>query len=132
MENIQQTGKIDRAWGFEIVWASNDKYCGKILVFDKVGKKTAMTLHKEKCKSWFVNGGKFRITYIDTKTGETKSNELSEGMTFEAGPIAPYQIECLQDESILFEVSTPDVVTDNFKMSDDETQIEVQEQDHSS
>lgn len=124
MDNIQQTGKIDRSWGYEVVWTSNDKYCGKILVFSEVGKKTAMMMHKEKCKSWFVNGGKLKVTYIDTRTGETKSNELSEGMTFEAGPMAPYQVECLQDETIVFEVSTPDVVTDNFKMSDDETPVQ--------
>ena len=32
--NISPTGKIDKDWGYEIVWASNQFYCGKILVFE--------------------------------------------------------------------------------------------------
>ena len=22
-------GKVDKGWGYEIIWATNDKYCGK-------------------------------------------------------------------------------------------------------
>ena len=120
METLQKTGKLDTSWGFEVIWASNDKYCGKILVFEKAGNKTALKIHKEKYKSWFVNSGKVKVTYIDTRTGETKESELQEGMTFEAGPVAPYQIEALHDDTMLFEASTPDHVTDNFYLTDDE------------
>jgi len=132
MENLQGTGKNDHPWGYEIVWTSTDKFCGKILVFTKAGNKTSMTMHREKCKSWFINGGRLKMSYINTQTGEMQETEMTEGMTFEAGPMAPYQVECLQDETIVFEVSTPDVLTDNFKISSDGTPIEEQEQDHSS
>jgi hypothetical protein len=35
--NLQTLGKVDKGWGFELVFANNDKYCGKLLVFDRVG-----------------------------------------------------------------------------------------------
>lgn len=119
--DITPKGKQDKKWGFEVVWASNDKYCGKILVFEKAGVKTAMSMHKEKFKSWFVNGGKIRLNFIDTQTGQFKTSVLTEGMTFEAGPLAPYQVECLEDNTMIFEVGTPDDITDKFFITDDET-----------
>ena len=126
VDTLQKTGKVNRTWGYEVVWTSNDKYCGKILIFEKAGNTTALTIHKEKHKSWFVNAGKVKVSYIDTRTGERKESELQEGMTFEAGPVAPYQIQALHDETMLFEVSTPDHQNDNFLLSDDE---KVEEED---
>jgi len=79
--NLQTLGKIDKGWGFELVFANNDKYCGKLLVFDRAGSKTSLVLHKEKYKSWFINAGKFKVTYIDVATGETKEAILEEGKT---------------------------------------------------
>lgn len=119
--DFTQKGKQDKKWGFEIVWASNEKYCGKILVFEKKGAKTAMAMHKEKFKSWFVNSGKIRLNFIDTQTGQFRTSDLSEGMTFEAGPLAPYQAECLEDNTMIFEVGTPDYTSDRFFITDDET-----------
>jgi len=79
--NLQQPGKIDKGWGFEIVWSNNENYCGKLLVFTRVGAKTSMVFHKEKRKSWFVNAGKFKVTYIDVNSGQVKEAILEEGKT---------------------------------------------------
>ena len=32
-------GKVEKGWGYELIWATNDLYCGKIMVFEKVGSK---------------------------------------------------------------------------------------------
>ena len=32
-------GKIKKGWGYELIWATNEKYCGKIMVFEKIGAK---------------------------------------------------------------------------------------------
>ena len=71
--NLQTLGKIDKGWGFELVFANNDKYCGKLLVFERAGAKTSLVFHKEKAKSWFVNAGKFKVKFIDVATGGTCS-----------------------------------------------------------
>ena len=75
-------GKIDKGWGFEIIWATNDKYCGKIMVFEKVGAKFSMHFHREKDETWFVNNGRFIVRWIDTKTAKMNMQELKEGSKF--------------------------------------------------
>jgi streptogramin lyase len=126
--NLQKLGKIDKGWGFEIIFANNDKYCGKLLVFTREGAKTSLVFHKEKAKSWFVNAGKFKITYIDVATGEVKQSELGEGQTADFGQLGPHQIEALVDNSIIFEVGTADYIEDRFRLAPGDSQTKPSEQ----
>ena len=130
--NLQQLGKVDKGWGFEIVFANNDKYCGKLLVFERAGAKTSLVFHKEKAKSWFINAGKFKVRLIDVYTGEVKEVILDEGKTVDFGPLSPHQIEAMVDNSIIFEVGSPDFVEDRFRLAPGDTQTSVQTPNHSS
>jgi hypothetical protein len=120
--NLQHLGQVKKGWGFELVWANNDKYCGKLLVFDRVGAKTSLVFHKEKAKSWFINAGKFKITFIDVATGEVKEAVLDEGKTVNFGALGPHQVEALVADSIIFEVGTGDYVEDRFRLAPGDTQ----------
>lgn len=122
--NLQQTGKIDKGWGFEIIFANNEMYCGKLLVFNNYGSKTSMVLHKEKFKSWFINSGRFKIKYIELASGETKEMILSEGQTVDFGELSPHQVEALEENSVILEVGTPDYVEDRFRISPGDTQTQ--------
>jgi len=126
--NLQQLGKIDKGWGFEIIFANNDKYCGKLLVFERAGAKTSLVFHKEKRKSWFVNAGKFKVKYIDVATGEVKEAILEEGKTADFAELGPHQIESLAPNSIIFEVGTADYVEDRFRLAPGDSQTKVSEQ----
>ena len=121
--NLQTLGKIDKGWGFELVFANNDKYCGKLLIFERAGAKTSLVFHKEKAKSWFVNAGKFKIKFIDVSTGEIKEAVLEEGQTADFGQLGPHQIESLMPNSIIFEVGTGDYVEDRFRLAPGDTQM---------
>jgi hypothetical protein len=125
---LQTPGKVDKGWGFELVFANNDKYCGKLLVFDRIGAKTSLVFHKEKAKSWFVNAGKFKISYIDVSTGEMKQSELSEGQTADFGQLGPHQVEALAANSIIFEVGTSDYLEDRFRLAPGDSQTKPLEQ----
>ena len=120
--NLQTLGKVDKGWGFELVFANNDKYCGKLLVFDQVGAKTSLVFHKDKSKSWFVNAGRFKLTFIDVATGEPKEAILEEGNTVDFGALGPHQLEALVANSIIFEVGTADYVEDRFRLAPGDTQ----------
>ncbi len=120
--NLQQLGKIDKGWGFEIIFANNDRYCGKLLVFERVGAKTSLVFHKEKRKSWFVNAGKFKVTWIDVTSGEVKEAVLEEGKTADFAELGPHQVEALVANSIIFEVGTADYVEDRFRLAPGDTQ----------
>lgn len=115
-------GKVDKGWGYELIWATNDKYCGKIMVFEKVGAKFSMHFHKEKDETWFVNNGRFLLNYIDTDTAEYKSKELTEGMTWRNPPLMPHQLVCMEPGSSVTEVSTPDSVEDNYRIAPGDSQ----------
>jgi mannose-6-phosphate isomerase-like protein (cupin superfamily) len=122
--NLQTLGKVDKGWGYEIVWVNNENYCGKLLIFERAGAKTSLVFHKEKRKSWFVNAGKFKITFIDITTGETKSAEFEEGQTADFAELSPHQIESLVSNSIIFEVGTPDYVEDRFRLAPGDSQTQ--------
>jgi mannose-6-phosphate isomerase-like protein (cupin superfamily) len=109
-------GKVDKGWGFEIIWATNDKYCGKIMVFEKAGSKFSMHFHREKDETWFVNSGKFKLTWCDTKTAVHHEVVLEEGATWHNPPLQPHQLEALVPGSMIFEVSTADSVEDNYRI----------------
>ena len=120
--NLQQTGKVDKGWGFELIFANNDKYCGKLLIFERAGAKTSLVFHKEKRKSWFVNAGKFKVTYIDVATGEAKEAVLDEGKTADFAELGPHQVEALVPNSIIFEVGTGDYIEDRFRLAPGDSQ----------
>ena len=120
--NLQTLGKVDKGWGFELVFANNDKYCGKLLIFERAGAKTSLVFHKEKAKSWFINAGKFKGKFIDVSTGEMKEAVLEEGQTADFGQLGPHQIESLMPNSIIFEVGTGDYIEDRFRLAPGDTQ----------
>jgi mannose-6-phosphate isomerase-like protein (cupin superfamily) len=130
--NLQNLGKNDKGWGYEIVWSNNEKYCGKLLVFERSGAKTSLVFHKEKIKSWFINAGKFKVTYIDIQTGETKETILSEGQTADFGPLGPHRVESLEPNSVIFEVGTADYPEDRYRLSPGDTQTSAQKSDPTS
>ncbi len=118
----QTTGKINKGWGFEVVWANNDRYSAKLLVFERKGAKTSLVFHKNKSKSWFVNAGKFKITFVDTQSGEIKETIIEEGRTVDLEELVPHQLEALTNNSVIFEVGTTDYVEDRFRLSPGDTQ----------
>ena len=120
--NLQTLGKIDKGWGYEIVWANNDKYSGKLLVFEHAGAKTSLVLHKERRKSWFVNAGKFKVTFVDVANGEMKTAELNEGQTVDLLELSPHQLEALLPNSIIFEVGTADQIEDRIRLAPGDSQ----------
>ena len=124
MSTLLTQGKIEHDWGYELVWASSKNYCGKILVFEKRGATTPMWIHKERRKSWFVNAGKFKITFIDIKTGVSREQVIQEGNTIDIAEMTPHQLESLDHNSIIFEAGTPDYEEDQFRLDpgDEQTQ----------
>ena len=120
--NQQPLGQVKKGWGFEIVWANNDKYSGKLLVLDRAGAKTSLVFHKDRKKSWFVNAGRFKVTFIDVSTGEMKEVQLEEGKTVDFGELSPHQVEALEANSVIIEVGTTDYIEDRIRLAPGDTQ----------
>jgi len=124
-----ELGKIDKGWGFELTFVNNSDYSGKLLVFEKAGAKTSMLFHKKRRKTWFVNEGKFKLTFIDTQTGQVHETVLEVGRTVSLSEMSPHQLEALEPNSIIFEVGTGDEGTsDRIRLAPGDTQTKLQAQ----
>ena len=115
-------GVVDKGWGNEVIFATTDKYCGKLLNFNK-SSKFSMHFHSEKDESWYVLTGKFIVKIIDTTTSKQYDIVLEPGNTWHNKPLVPHQLICLEEGTII-EVSTPDSVEDNYRVMPGDSQNE--------
>ena len=110
----QLTGYVKKGWGHELIWATGNQYCGKLMVFN-AGAKFSMHFHKEKDETWHVLSGKFIVKYIETTDATQEECELNVGDTWHNEPLFPHQLICVEAGTII-EVSTPDSVEDNYRI----------------
>lgn len=108
------SGKVEKGWGREEIWVTNDKYCSKFMHFNP-GGQFSMHFHKDKLESWHVMSGAFDIEVIDTKTAEIRKWGLFPGDTWTNDTLVPHRLTARGAATIL-EVSTPDSVEDNYRV----------------
>lgn len=113
-------GYVEKGWGNEYIFATNDKYCGKLLKF-KTDAKFSMHFHSEKDETWYVLSGKFLVEYIDTKDASVHRQYLDQGDTWHNPPLLPHRLTCIEEGTII-EVSTPDSVEDNYRVMPGDSQ----------
>ena len=118
---MRNEGYVEKGWGHELIWATNDKYCGKMLHF-KTGAKFSMHFHSQKDETWYVISGKFVVKHINTKDARTNESELNPGSVWHNPPLLPHQLICLEEGTII-EVSTPDSVEDNYRVAPGDSQL---------
>ena len=117
---MRLTGTVNKGWGSETIWATNDLYCGKLLNFN-TGAKFSMHFHAVKDETWHVQSGKFKVIIIDTKTAKRFVHVLNVGDTWHNPPMLPHQLVCVEAGSII-EVSTADSVEDNYRVEAGDSQ----------
>ena len=113
-------GSVEKGWGSELIFASNDKYCGKFLNFNE-GARFSMHFHSEKDETWFVLSGRFKVICINTINASQYEKELVVGDTWHNPPLLPHQVICIE-KGTLIEVSTPDSVEDNYRVGKGDSQ----------
>ena len=96
---------IEHPWGQEIVWAKEENYSGKILVFPNKGACTPMIMHKNTDKSYFINSGKVKLRWIDTDNGQVYEQILGEGGVWHIPALKPSSLEAIEDNSFISEVN---------------------------
>lgn len=107
-------GFVQKGWGNEYIFATNEKYCGKLLNFKK-DCKFSMHFHALKDESWYVLNGKFIVKWINTRDASEHSKILVQGDTWHNEPLLPHQLVCIEEGTII-EVSTADSTEDNYRI----------------
>ena len=97
--------RVDKPWGYELIWALTDIYCGKVL-FVRAGHSLSLQFHAEKDESWFVQSGRARIELGELGKAVLAEEVVGPGAAFRYKPGTVHRVTALEDTTIL-EVSTP-------------------------
>ena len=98
--------RIEKPWGWELVWAETDAYVGKLL-FVRAGEALSLQYHERKDESWLVQEGRARLELGDVG-GTLETLEIAAGEAFHYGPRTVHRVTALED-LLLLEVSTPEL-----------------------
>lgn len=104
-ENLKQpVQKIDKPWGYELLWAKTKDYVGKVL-FVKKGESLSLQYHEQKEETLFIESGE---CWIETGSDKNFLQRIlfSSGDVFHIPPRKLHRISAKSDCRI-FEVSTP-------------------------
>jgi mannose-6-phosphate isomerase-like protein (cupin superfamily) len=113
-------GTVEKGWGSELIWVSNEHYCSKFLNFNS-GARFSLHFHAGKTETWYVLSGKFEIETIDTTSAESHSKIIGPGGVHHNAVLVPHRITCIEAGTII-EVSTPDSVEDNYRVAKGDSQ----------
>ena len=100
-----QPERVEKPWGYELIWAKTDVYAGKVL-FVRAGESLSLQFHKEKDESWYVLGGRAEIELGDVGQAVTATEVVAAGAAFRFPPGTVHRVRAVDDTTIL-EVSTP-------------------------
>ncbi len=98
---------VEKPWGWELVWALTERYCGKLL-FVRAGESLSLQFHRTKDESWLVHEGRAKVEVGGAGERLLRSEVLTPGaaLRFRAGTV--HRVTALEDTLIL-EVSTPEL-----------------------
>lgn len=97
--------RIEKPWGYELIFAHTDKYVGKILHVN-AGESLSLQYHEMKEETLFVVRGRAKL-FIQTEN-EEKEVDLRLGEAFHIPPRMIHRIEGIEDTDIA-EVSTTEL-----------------------
>jgi mannose-6-phosphate isomerase len=98
--------RIEKPWGYELVYASTERYCGKV-IFVKAGEELSLQFHKKKDETIFVHAG--RVEFEIGDPGKPVDVEVvGPGHAFHLPPGTVHRLRAL-DDTVLLEVSTPEL-----------------------
>ena len=96
--------KVEKPWGWELVWAEADAYVGKLL-FVRAGESLSLQYHEVKDESWLVQEGRARLE-LGEVAGELEAIEIGPGDAFHFRPRTVHRVTAIED-TLVVEVSTP-------------------------
>jgi mannose-6-phosphate isomerase len=97
--------RVEKPWGFELIWAEAEDYVGKIL-FVRAGHSLSLQFHREKDESWYVESGRAELELGDAGERLLNTEVITAGACFRFRAGTVHRVTALDDTTI-FEVSTP-------------------------
>jgi mannose-6-phosphate isomerase len=99
------TRRVDKPWGYELIWADTELYVGKIL-FVREGCSLSLQFHNHKDETWYVQSGRAEVELGAAGDRFTTREVVGPGAAFHLRPGTVHRITAIEDTTVL-EVSTP-------------------------
>ncbi len=106
--------RVEKPWGYELIWAHTDRYVGKILHVD-AGHALSLQYHREKDETIHLLKGELHF-WAGPSEDQLEKISLEEGESFRIRPGTVHRMEAITDVDIL-EASTPEL-DDVVRVSD--------------
>ena len=99
--------RVEKPWGYEIIWAHTDRYVGKILHVT-AGQALSVQYHERKDETVYLLSGEMRYWVQLPGDDDLRDQRLSAGQSFRITPGTIHYMEAITDCDVL-EASTPEL-----------------------
>ncbi|HEY1957221.1 MAG TPA: cupin domain-containing protein [Polyangiaceae bacterium] len=97
--------RVEKPWGYEIVWAETDRYVGKVLHITR-GHKLSRQYHERKDETFYVQSGEMQLEIGEV--GAVRTLVMKPGDAYHCAPKTIHRMVATTDVDVI-EVSTPDL-----------------------
>ena len=96
--------RVEKPWGWELVWAEADDYVGKLL-FVRAGHSLSLQYHEVKDEAWLVQQGRASLE-LGEVGGPLETVEIGPDDAFRFRPGTVHRVTAIED-TLIVEASTP-------------------------
>lgn len=97
--------RVDKPWGYEIIWARTPKYVGKVLHIN-AGHRLSLQYHRVKDETVHVHSGQMK--FVVEENGAMVERILGPGESYHITPNTKHRMIAITDCDVL-EASTPEL-----------------------
>lgn len=103
---LKNVKKIDKPWGYELIYAHTDRYAGKVLHVD-AGQALSLQYHEEKDETLFLLEGEYEL--VVEEDGVLVEHRIRAGDSYHIPPGTRHRMVAGPDGCDILEVSTPEL-----------------------
>src|SRR5688572_21170754 len=98
--------RVEKPWGYEIIWAHTDRYVGKILHV-RAGHALSLQYHEHKDETIYLLSGELKF-YVGSSAEGLQEVTLNQGESYHVTTGTVHRMVAVTDVDIL-EASTPEL-----------------------
>ncbi len=98
--------RVEKPWGYELIFAHTDRYVGKILHVD-AGQALSLQYHEIKDETLYLADGEVEL--VVEEDGQLQQTVLRGGESYRIRPFTKHRMVAGQQGCDIIEVSTPEL-----------------------
>ena len=98
--------RVEKPWGYELIFAHTDQYVGKILHIDP-GKALSLQYHRVKDETLYLLDGEYELEVEEG--GELVRHQMKPGDAYHIEPTTTHRMTTGETSCNILEVSTPEL-----------------------